>query len=226
VDDERELCQALRDFLSQHGFEVRYENDGDVGLKALYSWRPDLVITDLSMLRMGGIALCKEIRKSSSVPIIALSAFSDEASRLQAFEVGADDFVSKPFSADELLARIKVTLRRSSGVRTANGGAYSLGPFHVDIEAHKVEIDEVGAVALTPKEFQLFMYMMEHPGKPIRAKELLEALWGKHYSGQVDTVRVLVHQLRKKIEPDPSSPTYLKTEPWVGYRFHLESKSD
>jgi two-component system, OmpR family, KDP operon response regulator KdpE len=218
VDDEPQIRQVLNAYLSGRGFDVREANDGDRALETFGAWQPDLVVTDLSMPRMGGISLCKEIRKCSAVPIIVLSVREEESTKVEALECGADDYVTKPFGTDELWARIRAALRRASGVRPQTT-TYFVGRFRVDTAAHKAEIEGIGEVPLTPKEFELLIYLLENPGRVITQKALLDAIWGRAYSDQTDNVRALVHQLRKKIEPNPAAPTYLKTEPWVGYRF-------
>jgi two-component system KDP operon response regulator KdpE len=225
VDDEPQLRQIVNAFLSGNGFNVREAADGDEGVKIFDSWQPHVVITDLSMLRMGGLALCREIRKRSTVPIIVLSIRNDSTTRAEAFDCGADQYLSKPFSSGELLSRVRAALRRVESTQTQSA-TYVDGPFRLDMEAHKVHIDRVGDVSLTPKELQLMVYLFENPRKVIPSSKLVEAIWGKTWSDQTDGLRALVHQLRKKIEPDASTPTYLRTDPWVGYRFDPCAKPD
>jgi two-component system, OmpR family, KDP operon response regulator KdpE len=217
VDDEPDIPEALQASLSAHGFEVRSADDGESALEVFKHWQPELVITDLSMPRMGGIALCESIRATSSVPIIILSVKGDESTKVHALECGADDYVTKPFGFNELLARIKAALRRSSRLLVTSN-IIRAGDFLLDLEARRAEISGK-EVALTPKEYDLLKFLLENADRVVTPKTLLMNVWGRTYTEQSDAVRVLVRQLRKKIEPTPSSPKYLKTEPWIGYRF-------
>jgi two-component system KDP operon response regulator KdpE len=218
VDDEPQLREILNTFLSGHGFSVREAADGVDALKLFHSWAPHVVITDLSMMHMGGLSLCREIRKRSTVPIIVLSIRNDAPAKAEAFDCGADQYICKPFNSGELVARVRAASRRAEGTRPQSA-TYVDGPFQLDTEAHKAHIDGVGDVSLTPKELQLLVYLLENPRKVIPPSRLVDAIWGKTYSDQTGCLRALVRQLRKKIEPNASSPTYLRTEPWVGYRF-------
>ncbi len=217
VDDEPQIHEVLQTSFAARGYEVRAADDGDTALQTFRGWRPDLVITDLSMPRMNGIALCRAIRASSDIPIIVLSVKGEEAAKVEALESGADDYVTKPFGMAEILARVRAALRRSSG-ENARGSVLEAGDFRVDLDARKVEI-KGRTVSLTPKEFELLVYMLKNAEKIVTQKTLMTVIWGRTYFDQLDSVRVLVRQLRKKIEPNPASPKYLKTEPWVGYRF-------
>ena len=217
VDDEPDIPEALQASLSVHGFDVRSADDGESGFDVFKGWQPELVITDLSMPRMGGIALCKAIRATSAVPIIILSVKGDESTKVHALECGADDYVTKPFGFNELLARIKAALRRSSRLLVTSN-IIRTGDFLLDLEARRAEING-REVALTPKEYDLLKFLLENADRVVTPKTLLMNVWGRTYTEQSDAVRVLVRQLRKKIEPTPSSPKYLKTEPWIGYRF-------
>ena len=217
VDDEPDIPEVLRASLATHGFEIRSADDGETGMDAFRVWQPDLVITDLSMPRMGGIALCKAIRSISAVPIIILSVKGDESTKVHALECGADDYVTKPFGMNELLARVRAALRRSSRLMVTSN-VLRAGDFSLDTEARRAEICG-REVALTPKEYDLLKFLLENADRVVTPKMLLMNVWGRTYSEQSDAVRVLVRQLRKKIEPSPSSPKYLKTEPWIGYRF-------
>jgi two-component system KDP operon response regulator KdpE len=222
VDDEPQILDILRAYLEDQGVVVHEASDGDLALAALDSLELDLVITDLSMLRMGGMSLCEQIRKKSSIPIIVLSGRTDEATRIAVLNTGADDFVAKPFSNGELFARIGALRRRISGlgVRTAKT---TVGPFLIDEQNHTVQIGD-REVSLTPKELQLLICLLDNRGNIVTSKMLLKAIWGRTHSDQSDSVRALVRQLRKKIEPDASSPTYIKTEPWIGYRFEVSER--
>ncbi len=217
VDDEPDIPEVLQASLSAHGFEVRTADDGESAIEVFKAWNPELVITDLSMPRMGGIALCEAIRSTSAVPIIILSVKGDESTKVHALECGADDYVTKPFGFNELLARIKATLRRSSRLLVTSN-IIRAGDFVLDLAARRAEICGK-EVALTPKEYDLLKFLLENADRVVTPKTLLMNVWGRTYTEQSDAVRVLVRQLRKKIEPTPSSPKYLKTEPWIGYRF-------
>lgn len=218
VDDEADVTRVLQAFFASQGYSARTADDGSTALKVMREWQPDLIITDLSMPNVSGIALCREVRKTSVVPIIVLSVREEETTKVEALNSGADDYVTKPFGTDELLARVRATLRRStqsiSGLRALRAGDFSL-----DREAYSVHI-KGREVRLTPKEFQLLDFLMQNVGRVLTHRMLLSAVWERPYGEQFDSVRALVKQLRKKIEPNPSAPRYLKTEPWVGYRFN------
>jgi two-component system, OmpR family, KDP operon response regulator KdpE len=218
VDDEPQITRVLRTVLTSEGYEVRTAGEGEGALSSLAEWQPELVITDLYMPRMDGIELCRRIRAISAVPIIVLSVKSEERSKVEALDCGADDYITKPFGTDELLARVRAALRRTSGT----GGeptSFEIGDFIVDLDTRRVHVrgDEV---RLTPKEFDLFVYLARHPNRVITHRALLEAVWGEASQEQPEYLRVFIGQLRKKLEPDPSNPRYLLTEPWVGYRFN------
>jgi two-component system, OmpR family, KDP operon response regulator KdpE len=217
IDDEAHITEILKTSLTAQGFEVRCKDDGHAGLDLFRTWQPDLVITDLAMPRLGGIAVCEAIRAISDVPIIVLSVKGEEATKVTALEAGADDYVTKPFGMDELTARIKGLLRRSSA-SLKKEQVLALGDFRVDLDARRVEI-QGREVRLTPKELELLTFLLRNADKVITQKALLSAIWGRSYADQSDSVRALIRQLRGKIEPNPATPTYLKTEPWVGYRF-------
>jgi two-component system, OmpR family, KDP operon response regulator KdpE len=217
VDDEPQITEVLKTSFDSHGYEVQVADDGRTALEVFWRWRPNLVITDLSMPIMGGLALCQEIRSASDVPIIVLSVRDQEAAKVQILECGADDYVTKPFGMDELLARVRSALRRTSGL-PFRSEVVELGDFVLDTTAHRVKIKGT-QIHLTPKEFDLLSYLLRHAGRVLTHKMLLTAVWGRAFTDQPDTVRVLVRQLRRKIEPDPAIPTYLQTEPSIGYRF-------
>lgn len=216
VDDESQIARVLRAGLSAQGYDVRAAFDGQSALEIFGEWTPDLVITDLSMPEMDGIELSRRIRERAPVPIIVLSVTSDEKTKVEALDAGADDYVTKPFGMDELLARIRATLRRAPAVSTET--VIEVGAFRIDIDARSVTVAD-RSVRLTPKEFELLVYLARHPGKILTHRVLLSAVWGGNYVEQVEYLRVFVGHLRKKIEPDPSSPRYIMTEPWTGYRF-------
>jgi two-component system KDP operon response regulator KdpE len=199
---------------------VRAAADGLTALDTFNDWHPDLVITDLGMPNMNGIELCRRLRAISQVPIIVLSAKGEEQTKVEALDTGADDFVTKPFGIHELLARVRASLRRAA-TSIANEAALTVieaGDFHVDLESRKLTV--LGReIHLTPKEFELLTYFIQHPGKVLTHRNLLAALWGGNYVEQNEYLRVFVGNLRKKIETDPATPRYIITEPWIGYRF-------
>lgn len=218
VDDEPQITRVLRVGLSGRGFDVRTAADAESAFDTLADWSPDLVVTDLTMPDVDGIELCRRIRKRSQIPIIVLSVKSDDRTKVAALDEGADDYVTKPFSMDELLARIRAALRRGPSPSETAEGILDVGDFHVDFDAHAVTV-RGEAVRLTPKEYDLLVYLIRHAGKVLTHRTLLTAIWGANYSEQVEYLRVFVGHIRKKIEVEPSSPKYLLTEPWTGYRF-------
>ena len=196
---------------------MRTAAEGESALSDFKSWSPELVITDLYMPHMDGVELCRRIREVSSVPIIVLSVKGEEKTKVEALDSGADDYVTKPFGIDELLARVRAALRRGGG--ESEPASFDVGEFRVDLEGRRVHA-RGQEVRLTPKEFDLFVYMARHPNRVITHRTLLEAVWGEASQEQPEYLRVFMGQLRKKLEPDPSNPKYLVTEPWVGYRFN------
>lgn len=217
VDDEPQITRVLRSSLISNGYEVETAPDGVAALEKMAAWPPDMVITDLAMPRMDGVALCSEIRANSDVPILVLSVRDQETAKVRALDAGADDYVTKPFGIQELLARVRAHMRRQ---RTASDDLDSplvIGDFHIDRERHRVEV-RGREVRLSPKEFDLLFYMAQHPERVLTHRTLLVAIWGPHAAEQPESLRVLVGQLRKKIEPE-QEPKYLINEPWVGYRF-------
>lgn len=218
VDDEPQIGRVMRTGLTSHGFDVRVASDGEAGLDLYNDWRPDLVVTDLSMPNVGGLEFCRRLRLVSDVPIIVLSVKNEEPIKVQALDAGADDYVTKPFGMDELLARIRAALRRTS-VRPHDGeSVIEVGDFRVDPNAHSVSV-KGRDIHLTPKEFELLLYMVQHPATVLTHRKLLGAVWGGDYTQQTEYLRVFIGQLRKKLEPDPANPHYILTEPWIGYRF-------
>ena len=218
VDDEPQITRVLRTSLSSHAYDVRVANDGLTALEIMKDWSPDLVITDLSMPNMDGLELARRLRGSSTVPIIVLSVRGEERTKVQALDAGADDYVTKPFGMQELLARVRANLRRIPVGQEAESSLIEMGDFHIDLAARKVVV-KGRETHLTPKEFDLLVYLARHAGKVLTHRVLLGAIWGGQSTEQVEYLRVFVGQLRKKIEPNPSSPRYIVTEPWVGYRF-------
>jgi two-component system KDP operon response regulator KdpE len=217
VDDEPQITRVLRTVLTSQGYQVRTAAEGESALSNFAEWRPELVITDLYMPHMDGIELCRRIRAMSTVPIIVLSVKGEERTKVEALDSGADDYVTKPFGIDELLARVRAALRRGPG--DSDVASFDAGDFRVDLEARRVHV-RGQEVRLTPKEFELFVYLARHPNRVVTHRTLLEAVWGEASQEQPEYLRVFMGQLRKKLEPDPSNPRYLVTEPWVGYRFN------
>ena len=220
VDDEPQLTRVLRTGLKTHGYDVRVAADGISGFELFSDWHPDLLLTDLSMPNMDGLELCWSVRAISRIPIIVLSARGEEKTKVEALDVGADDYVTKPFGMDELLARVRAALRRAATPVSKEAASTILeaGDFRIDLESRHVTV-ESREVHLTPKEFDLLVYFLNNAGKVLTHQKLLAAVWGGNYVEQGEYLRVFVGQLRKKIEPDAAKPRYILKEPWVGYRF-------
>lgn len=218
VDDENQITRVLRRSLTAHQYEVRTAADGESALDTFRDFKPDLIITDLSMPEMTGIELCKAIRQTSQVPIIVLSVKGEEKTKVEALDAGADDYITKPFGIDELLARVRATLRRSPVAVEQTPQTLSDGDFEINLAAHQVLVRGKD-VHLTPKEFDLLVYLFQNRGKVITHRALLAAIWGGNYTEQTEYLRVFLGALRKKIESNPAEPQYILTEPWVGYRF-------
>src|SRR5437588_7658571 len=217
VDDEAQITRVLKTSLSSLGYGIRTAADGEEALQVIQEWSPDLIITDLRMPNMNGLELCREVRKESQVPIIVLSVKGEETIKVQALDAGADDYVTKPFSMNELTARIRAALRRASVPEQPQLPAIEIGDFRIDVPARKVLV-KTHEVHLTPKEFDLLVYLARHPGKVLTHRSLLSAVWGPNSVEQPEYLRVFIGQLRKKLELD-NSAKYIVTEPWVGYRF-------
>jgi two-component system KDP operon response regulator KdpE len=214
IDDEPQITRVLRAALSAQGFDVRTANDSEEGLQVFNDWQADLVVTDLMMPGLSGVEVCRAIRAHSSVPILILSVRDQERSKVEALDAGADDYVTKPFSIQELLARVRAHLRRAPERTTS---AIEAGDFVVDAEAHSITV--LGkAIHLTPKEFDLLVHLARHSGKVMTHRALLTAVWGAQSVYQPEYLRVFIGQLRKKLEIE-TGKQYIQTEPWVGYRF-------
>jgi len=224
VDDEPQIRRVMRMTLTGEGYEVEDARTGEEALQKIRESRFDLMLLDWNLPGMGGLETCRQIRASSDMGIIMLTIRNAEHDKVQALDAGADDFITKPFSTPELLARIRAALRRMPFSPEAGPQRISLENAEIDFHSRKVIVN--GAeVRLTPKEFDLLRYLILHPNKAIPHRELLQAVWGPDYGEQVEYLRVFVKQLRRKIEPQPDKPIYILTEPWVGYRFHLPSSS-
>ena len=217
VDDEPNIIGTVAPLLRARGYDVLSAMSGRAALEALDRDKPDLIVLDLGLPDMDGVEVCLQVRRSSTVPILVLSARGAEADKVRALDAGADDYVTKPFGADELLARIRATLRR---VDTPSPPSEPIvrGGLVIDRERFRV-LRDGEEVRLTPKEFELLTYFAQHPGRVLTHRAILRAVWGSHAMDQPEHLRVLVGSLRKKIEPNPSTPKYILTEPWVGYRF-------
>jgi two-component system KDP operon response regulator KdpE len=217
VDDEPQITRVLRTSLSAQGYDIRVANSGEMALEIMKDWSPNLIITDLSMPSIDGVELCRRVRAMSQVPIVVLSVRDQERQKVEALDAGADDYVTKPFGMNELLARVRANLRRVPAEQEPDA-VIEIGDFRIDMAAHKVTV-KGREIRLTPKEFELLVYLARRPGKVVSHRALLGAIWGGQSTEQVEYIRVFVGQLRKKLEPDASSPRYIVTEPWVGYRF-------
>lgn len=220
VDDEAQITRVLMRGLESAGYQVRVANDGRAGLEAFRAWLPDLVITDLSMPGYTGLELCERIRQLSEVPVLVLSVKEDEPTKVKAFDIGADDYVSKPFGMAELTARVRALLRRSATLPQSDA-AYEVGDFKVDPQQRLIEVNG-NAVHLTPKEYDMIQYFLANRGKVLTHRAILTAIWGSNSTEQPEYLRVFIANIRKKLEQDPRSPKYIKTEPWIGYRFDPE----
>jgi DNA-binding response OmpR family regulator len=220
IEDDDTVAEVVGRYLAREGYEVEIESDGAAGLDRALSDPPDLVVLDLMLPSLGGLEICKRIRAAAPVPVIILTALGEETDRIVGLELGADDYVAKPFSPRELTARVKAVLRRANGPLAASAGTPAVlraGALEVDVTAHEARLDGE-FVALTAKEFDLLAYMMEHPRRAFRREQLLEQVWGFSY-GDTSTVTVHIRRLREKIEADPSAPRYVCTVWGVGYRF-------
>ncbi len=217
VDDESQITRVLRSSLTAHRYNVRTAADGISALDTFHDWHPDLVITDLQMPEMDGLKFCREVRKESQVPIIVLSVRGAERSKVEALDAGADDYVTKPFGIDELLARIRATLRRVPAASYVNDTLLKDGDIRIDLARRAVSVRDV-EYHLTPKEFDLLVFLFRNRGKVLTHRAILGEIWGSNSTEQTEYLRVFMGNLRKKLEADPSHPKYLITEPWVGYR--------
>ena len=223
IDDEPQIRRIMRTTLITAGYEVDDAKTAEEGLLKVREFRPDLVLLDINMPGMGGLAACREVRADQNVAIIMLTVHNTEAAKVEALDAGADDFVTKPFSTPELLARIRAALRRIP-VGQAAPSRLRIGELTIDFAARTVARGTSSA-HLTPKELDLLRYLTQHANEAVPHRELLQAVWGPDYGDQVDYLRAFIKSLRKKVEPDPEHPQYIMTEPWIGYRFNgtLES---
>jgi len=218
VDDEPQIRRIMRTTLTGAGYEVDDAKSGEDALEKVREYRPDLVLLDINMPGMGGLEVCRAIRSDTSIAIIMLTVRNSEADKVQALDAGADDFVTKPFSTPELLARIRAALRRLPA-SPSSPARVRIGRLEIDFSARTVA-NGVMTTHLTPKELDLLRYLTQHANEAVSHRELLQAVWGPDYGVQVDSLRVFIKNLRKKIEANPEHPEYITTQPWVGYRFN------
>ncbi len=214
IDDESQITRVLRAALSAQGYDVRIANDPEEGLRVFREWPPNLVITDLMMPGMSGVDVCRIIRSRGTTPVLVLSVREHERSKVEALDAGADDYVTKPFSIQELLARVRAHLRRATERSSA---ALETGDFVIDAQAHSITV-QGKPIHLTPKEFDLVLHLARNAGKVMTHRALLTAVWGVQSAHQPEYLRVFVGQVRKKLETE-TGRQYIQTEPWVGYRF-------
>jgi two-component system KDP operon response regulator KdpE len=218
VDDEPQIRRILQITLAGAGYEVEEAKSGEEALEKIRKFRPDLVVLDLNMPGMGGLAACRAIRNSTDIAIVMLTVRNAEADKVEALDAGADDFVTKPFSTPELLARIRAALRRVP-VSPLAAPRVRAGKLEIDFMSRTVAVGNKRA-HLTPKELELLRYLVQHANQAVSHRKLLQAIWGPEYGDQVDYLRVFIKNLRKKVELDPEKPEYITTEPWFGYRFN------
>jgi two-component system KDP operon response regulator KdpE len=223
VDDEPQIRRVMRTTLIAAGYEIEDAKSGEEGIEKVNQFRPDLVLLDINMPGIGGLAACKLIRADKNVAIIILTVRDSEADKVAALDAGADDFVTKPFSTPELLARIRAALRRVPALQS-NPGQIRVRSLVIDFASRTVA-NGGDPIHLTPKELDLLRYLTQHCNQVVSHRELLQAVWGADYGREVDYLRVFIKNLRKKIEINPDAPEYITTEPWVGYRFNGSPES-
>jgi two-component system KDP operon response regulator KdpE len=220
VDDEPQIRRVMRTTLVAQGYEVSDARTGDDALELIRSEKYDLILLDVNMPGISGVEACREIRQGSELPIIMVSVRGEERDKVKALDAGADGYITKPFNMSELLARIRAVLRRTSFPAGIADKLLKLDDIEIDFEARRINAGGK-LVRLTIKEFDLLFYLAAHANKTITHRELLQEVWGPDYGGEQEYLRVFVNRLRKKIEASPSSPKFLVTEPWVGYRLEL-----
>ena len=218
VDDELSIQRTMAPLLRSRGYEVTVAGTGREALASVEGDAPDLIVLDLGLPDMDGIDICRRVRARWSTPIVVLSARGAEQDKVRALDEGADDYVTKPFGPEELLARVRAAIRRASAGEPGETGQLQRGDLTIDFDRNRVLRGDT-EIKLTPKELELLTLMARHAGQVLTHRAILKAIWGPNAVGQPEHLRVLMGQLRKKIEPDPSRPRYLLTEPWVGYRF-------
>ena len=218
VDDEAAIQRAVGPLLRSRGFDVDIVGTGADALKMFADQTPDLVVLDLGLPDLEGTEVCRRIRAVSKAPIVVLSARGAETDKVNALDLGADDYVTKPFGPEELLARIRVALRRVASEEDTESGQFRAGDLTIDYDRRRVLRHET-EIRLTPKEFELLSLLAHNHDRVLTHRSILKAIWGPNAVEQTEHLWTLVAQLRKKIEPDPANPQYLMSEPWVGYRF-------
>lgn len=216
VDDETQITRVLRRILTAHEYDVRTASDGEAAFELYAVWQPDLIVTDLQMENVDGLELCRRVRQLSQIPIVVLSVRDGEKTIVEALDAGADDYITKPFGTNELLARVRAALRRQPEKNEKT--IFQTGVFQIDLAAHKA-IVRGAEIRLTPKEFELLAFLIKNSDRVLTHATILQKIWGAYYTESPEALRVLVGSLRKKIEPDSSRPKYILTEPWIGYRF-------
>jgi two-component system KDP operon response regulator KdpE len=222
VDDDPQIRRVMRVALTRQGYEVDDAKTGEEALEKLQAPRFDLVMLDMNMPGMSGLETCSIIRDRSDIAIVMLTVKDTEEDKVAALDAGADDYVTKPFNTPELLARVRAALRRSPTAHGFPTGRLVLSGAEIDFDARQVRRGR-REVRLTPKEFDLLRYLAAHANKTVTHREILQAVWGPDYGEELDHLRVVINQLRKKIEAQPSKPVHILTEPWVGYRLHVPS---
>jgi two-component system KDP operon response regulator KdpE len=222
VDDEPQIRRVLRATLSSNGYEVIEAQSGQEAIEMVVTERPELILLDVNMPGMNGLEACNKIRMSFDGPLIMVTVRDRERDKIAALDAGADDYVVKPFAIGELLARIRSALRRSNPEESLAG--IELPELSINFEKRTVDVRSV-RVHLAPKEFEVLRFLVIHQGKPVTHKRLLQTVWGPDHGGETESLRVVISQLRKKIEKDPTHPVYILTEPWMGYRFQSPDMS-
>ena len=216
VDDGPQIRRVLRSTLTARGYVITEAKTGEEALESLRKGRPDLILLDVNMPGMGGMEACREIRRGSDTPIIMLTVRNAERDKVAALDAGADDYVVKPFGIEELLARIRAALRRYAPTDALP--SFVSKDLTIDFASRQVTVRDQ-SVHLTPKEYEVLKHLVTNQGKPLTHRRLLQAVWGPDYGDESESLRVVINQLRKKIEANPARPKYIVTEPWVGYRF-------
>lgn len=222
VDDNPQIRRALRAVLVPRGYTIIDARSGEEALDVIRRERVELILLDVNLPGMSGFETCKEIRRTHDIPVIMLSVRASERDKVQAFDAGADDYIVKPFGAEELIARVRATMRRAGPDHIPT---FVSAELEIDFERRTVSV-KGRTVRLTPKEFELLRQLVTNKGKTLSHRRLLQTVWGPDYGEETESLRVLVNQLRKKIEPDPRKPRYILTEPWVGYRFESPHDSE